>query len=189
MKHFYNTIQGWCTFTDFYKQVVDQAKSDFHIVEVGVWKGMSAAYMAVEIINSGKKIRFDCIDTWEGSEEHIDPKSPFYEPLLLQKDGLYNHFLSNIEPVKDVINVIRKSSLDASLDYEDKSINCVFIDAAHDYDNALKDINAWLPKIKSGGILTGHDIAYEPVKTAVYDALGSGILTIQSQDVWIFKVK
>lgn len=187
MEHIYEKINGWFTFPNFYQQLVSQAKNNYHFVEVGTWKGRSAAFMAVEIINSGKSIQFDCVDTWSGSEEHIDPKSPFYEPLLETPDGLFNHFLSNIEPVKHIINVKRKPSVNASADYVDGSVNCVFIDAAHDYDNVCIDIKKWLPKVKSGGILAGHDIAYEPVRRAVQDTLGDFIDI--GEDVWIHRVK
>ena len=189
MKHIHENIQGWFTFPSFYTQLVNQAKDGYKFVEVGTWKGKSAAYMAVEIINSNKNIEFDCIDTWNGSEEHVDTSSPFYEPLLSTPDGLYNHFLSNIDSVKRVVNPIRKASLEAVSMYEDKSLNCVFIDAAHDYDNVCNDIKAWLPKIKPGGVLAGHDICHPPIKQAVIDILNDEIIAMFEQDIWIHKVK
>jgi hypothetical protein len=143
--------------------------------------------MAVEIINSKKQIKFDCIDTWEGSEEHRDPNSQHYEPVLNEKDGLYNLFLKNIEPVKHIINPIRKPSREAVLMYEDASLNFVFIDAAHDYENVCEDIKAWLPKVKPGGLLAGHDIAHPPIQQALKDVLKQGYRDI-GEDVWIYKV-
>lgn len=188
MKHFYNTIQGWCTYTGFYRSVVEQSKNGFHIVEVGTWKGMSAAFLAVEIVNSGKDIRFDCVDTWLGAEEHLDKQSRFYEPLLEIKDGLYNHFIDNIKPVSHLVNVVRDESVRAAAKYVDRSLDLVFIDASHDYENVCKDIAAWLPKIRKGGVLAGHDIAYEPVRLAVYDSLGSDIKVLSVEDVWVYNV-
>jgi hypothetical protein len=96
MQHFYQNIQGWFTFPSFYTNLVNQSKDGYHIVEVGTWKGTSAAFLAVEIINSGKNIKLDCIDTWLGSPENIDPNSDHFEPLLQEVDGLYNKYLSNI---------------------------------------------------------------------------------------------
>lgn len=189
MKHFYHNIHGWFTFKNFYSELVKQAKDNYHFVEVGSWKGKSASFLAVEILNSNKNIKFDCIDTWNGSEEHLDNESPFYEPLLTVPDGLYNEFIKNIVPVKEIINPIRKTSLDASCMYERASLNCVFIDAAHDYDNACLDIRSWLPKIKPGGILAGHDIAHKPIQNAVQDCLTKNVITLREQDVWIYKVK
>ena len=47
-------------------------------MEVGSFLGKSAVFMAVEIINSGKRIKFDCIDHWKGSEEHCDNENIGY---------------------------------------------------------------------------------------------------------------
>ena len=48
----------------------DKFTGPAHFVEVGSYKGRSTSFMAVEIANSGKQIKFDCVDTWEGSPEH-----------------------------------------------------------------------------------------------------------------------
>lgn len=188
VEHIYHNIQGWFTFPTFYLQLVKQAKDGFHFVEVGTWKGKSASFLAVEILNSKKQIKFDCVDTWNGSEEHLNPSSNFYEPLLQTPDGLYNHFLANIKPVSHVINPIRKSSLEAAPLYSDGSLNCVFIDASHDYENVCLDIKAWLPKVKKGGILAGHDFAYQPIKQALDDTLGLSNVVDHGEDVWVFSV-
>lgn len=187
MEHFYETIQGWFTYPFFYQQLVKQAKTGYHFVEVGTWKGKSAAYMAVEIINSGKKITFDCVDTWAGSIEHLDINSPFYEPLLSIENGLYNHFLENINPVKKSINPIKLTSYEASKTYNDNTLNCVFIDASHEYADVYNDIKNWLPKIKRGGILAGHDFSYGPIKEALKDALSGGYMDF-GEDVWYYKL-
>ena len=150
MKHIYENISGWFTFPELYRNIVLLYPNNSHFVEVGTWLGQSAAYMAVEIINSNKNIKFDCVDTWKGSEEHINEKVIF-------QDTLYENFLSNIEPVKSVVNPIRNTSIEASKLYEDNSLDFVFLDAAHDYENVKNDIDAWYPKVKSGGVLAGHD--------------------------------
>ena len=71
MQHFYQNLEGWFDFDDIYSRMVNGCKEPAHFVEVGSWKGKSTAYMAVEIANSHKDIRFDCIDTWNGSEENF----------------------------------------------------------------------------------------------------------------------
>lgn len=188
MKHFYNDIHGWFTFPDLYSRVVSQFPSGSHFVEIGVWKGKSASYMAVEILNSKKKIQFDCIDTWEGSEEHLDVGGEAFEPnLLTNKDWLWESFLSNISAVKTVINPIRKHSLEAVDLYGDNSLDFVFIDAAHDYENVTKDIQAWFPKVKDGGIIAGHDYTWGPeVKKAADDFFGAkGLPVMEEEGCWI----
>jgi hypothetical protein len=55
MEHFYQEIEGWFTFDGLYQNMVHGSPENSHFVEVGTWKGGSAAFMCVEIINSKKK--------------------------------------------------------------------------------------------------------------------------------------
>lgn len=153
MEHFYNNIKGWFGFQNLYRSEVLKASNNAHFVEVGTFLGCSAAYMAVEILNSNKDIKFDCVDTWKGSEEHIGMND-------INLDTLYEDFLNNIKPVKNIIKPVRMESVIASKLYNDNFLDFVFIDASHDYESVKKDIYAWLPKVKSGGTLAGHDYLY-----------------------------
>jgi cephalosporin hydroxylase len=150
MEHFYQSIEGWFSYEDIYRAIVERAEDGDRFVEIGSFKGRSSAFMAVEIANSGKKIQFDCIDTWKGSVEHQEIDE-------VVNDTLYDTFLKNIDPVREYINPIRMTSLDAAELYEDKSINFIMIDGDHRFDAVCADIAAYLPKMKSGGIMTGDD--------------------------------
>lgn len=156
MEHFYKSInsEDWFGYEDFYKSMVDKFPSGSHFVEVGVWKGMSACYMAVEIINSKKDIKFDCVDTWGYVETSSEIEQKKFE-------NLFEIFNSNIEPVKDKINIVRSLSWDGAQYYEDESLDFVFIDAGHDYDSVMKDLTSWFPKVKNGGVIAGHDYHYD----------------------------
>jgi len=50
---------------------------------------------------------------------------------------------------------MKMTSLQAASLFEDKSIDVVYIDAGHDYENVKQDINLWLPKTKR--YIGGHD--------------------------------
>lgn len=164
MNHFYQKIPGWFSFRGLYEQAVREAQDGAHFVEVGCWKGRSAAFMAVEIINSGKKIRFDCVDTWLGSQEPKHLADP-----SVRNGTLFVEFKHNIAPVRERIGVWRLPSVEASTQYEDNSLDFVPIDAAHDYENVLSDIRAWWPKIKPGGVLAGDDFKFKGVNKAVLE--------------------
>lgn len=161
--HFWRAVPGFFTSRDLYRDMVGQAKFGAHFVEVGAWKGQSAVFMAVEIANSGKKIRFDCVDLWlsRGPNDSDDGKP--------DKFASYEEFLTNIESVAEFINPIRLPSTEAAKLYSDSSLDFVFIDAAHDYENVRADLRAWRPKVKAGGILAGDDFPYEGVKRAVIE--------------------
>jgi hypothetical protein len=150
MNHIYQQPQfgeNWFTYPNLYLEMVEKFPSGSKFVEVGSWKGKSSAYMAVEIANSTKNIEFYCVDTWEGSLEHEE----------MDLSGLYDLFIDNMSPLVNYYKPIRKLSIEASKDFEDNSLDFVFIDASHQYEDVKNDIIHWLPKIKSGGILAGHD--------------------------------
>lgn len=179
MEHFYEKIEGWFTFPDLYRNITKLIKDKAHLVEVGCWKGRSAAYLAVELINSNKSFIFDCVDTWEGSTEHVNQSA-------IINSTLYDEFISNMKPVEGYYNPIKKPSTLAATMYADESLDFVFIDAAHDYDNVKADIEAWLGKVKNGGILAGHDYAWcLDVSNAVNDVLGSNNI-LEQEGCWIF---
>ena len=68
MEHFYESIYGFCDYLGLYKKMVKKFSPGSHFVAIGSFLGKSSVYMAVEIINSGKDIKFDCIDHWKGSK-------------------------------------------------------------------------------------------------------------------------
>lgn len=153
MKHYYENIQGWFSFMKLYSDMVKRFPDGSHFVEVGSWNGKSAVYMGVEIVNSNKNIIFDCVDDWDPNN---DIKN-YTTSNNTTHEKAFNTFLKNIEPLSTIINYKRIDSVSASKAYDDESLDFVFIDAAHDYDNVMNDIISWYPKVKRGGIIAGHD--------------------------------
>jgi len=62
----------------------------------------------------------------------------------------------------DVIQLLIADSVTASRLFADASIDWVHLDARHDYASVKADIQAWLPKVKRGGWLSGDD--YDELK-------------------------
>lgn len=191
MEHFYQNIgEDWMDFQNFYSKMVEHFPDNSHFVEIGSWKGRSSSYMAVEILNSNKKIKFDCVDTWEGSLEHTDVNSPFFiQELVDNKDWLYYEFLKNTLPVRDMINPIRLSSLESAKLYPDRSLDFVFIDASHEYEDVKQDILSWYPKVKKGGYIAGHDYTtFDGVQKAVDEIIiHKGLNWVLEKSYWIHR--
>lgn len=186
MEHIFhqpNFGENWFTFPRLYSRFVNELGNGSKIVEVGVWKGKSLAYLGVEIINSGKDIKVDAVDTWMGSPESPDHAADVY----VKTNTLYQLFLSNIRPISKVVNPIRKPSVEAAKDYADGSLDAVFIDACHTYECVREDILAWLPKVKVGGYLAGHDYSWSnDVKRAVDEILTP---VEETEGCFVFKKK
>jgi hypothetical protein len=73
-------------------------------------------------------------------------------------------------------------SVRASERFADRSLDLVFIDASHLYEDVRDDIRAWRPKVRAGGVLAGHDLHFPGVRRAV-DELVPG-WTRYPQEVW-----
>lgn len=52
--------------------------------------------------------------------------------------------------------IVKKTSMEAAADFEDKSLDFVYIDANHEYSYVFEDIAQWYKKIKKGGIISGY---------------------------------
>jgi hypothetical protein len=179
MNHIYQQPQfgeDWFTYPELYSQIVNKFSSGSKFVEVGSWKGKSSSYMCVEIANSQKDIEFFCVDHFIGSIEHKNDPNIF---------NLYETFKSNMLPVESYYTLLKMSSICAANTFDDKSLDFVFIDASHEYEDVKNDIFHWYPKVKDGGILAGHDYHHDPVKQAV---LESGLKNIKVEyDCWIYE--
>ena len=60
-------------------------------------------------------------------------------------------------PYSSRVHFVREMSFNAVSQFQDCSLDFVYVDAVHDYEGALRDIMDWWPKLKPGGILAGHD--------------------------------
>lgn len=183
-EHFRN-IDGWFTFPGLYAQMVRVAENGAHFVEVGAWLGKSACFMAEAIKESGKRIRFDAVDTWKGS-----PSEPVHREVVARHGGsVFRAFLENLSTagVLDFVTPVASTSLDAVKLYPDESLDFVFIDAEHRDHGCLQDIRAWYPKVKPGGTIAGHDISFPEVRADVEEALGQDFEVDGREDVWIHR--
>jgi hypothetical protein len=81
------------------------------------------------------------------------------------------------------VELIRKFSLEACKEFEDKSLDFVFIDAGHEFTDCYNDIVNWYPKVKENGINIGHDW-YHPSWPGVTKSV---IKIFKTEDIQYFK--
>ena len=180
MDHYFEQIEGWFKFRQAYAEAVAEAQDPSVFVEVGSWKGKSAAFMGVEIANSGKEISLLCVDHWKGSDEDAHKADP-------DRKRLFSLFKENIAPLIKAhvqIKPIRSDSAQAAHLFEDESVDFVWIDAAHDYDSVKADIQAWWPKVKQGGTIGGDDLPMVGVNQAVTELFPQAERVSESGWMW-----
>ena len=57
----------------------------------------------------------------------------------------------------DRIHLVRNFSVPAASSFEDASFDWLYVDALHTHDAVLQDLEAWWPKLRVGGLLSGDD--------------------------------
>jgi len=90
-----------------------------------------------------------CVDKWQPYHGYTDHT---HKTTL---DGFYNDAKARLAPYPVFMH--REWSLEAAKEFEDGSLDFVYIDANHRYEYVVADIAAWLPKVRSGGCIAGHD--------------------------------
>lgn len=171
MEHFHETIDGWFDFADLYAaQVAKAPKTGAHFVELGSFLGKSAAFLAVEIANSGKAITFDTCDSFVGIDrEHVpdDAQWASYQALLAAHGDLETACRQHLARVAEWVTIKTGDGVALSAGYADESLDFVFLDDDHSTAHVLRELDAWWPKLKRGGTLAGHDLDWPEVSRAV----------------------
>ena len=175
MEHYWLDLPGpvWFSGADIYRRYVQSVTGPSVAVELGAWKGRSTSCMGVEIANSGKPIRFFAVDHWLGTagEQEVESDSD------RRAGQLFELFLRNIEPVAKHVNVIRSDTVTAASQFENGSVDFLYVDASHSYEGVLRDLVAWFPKVRTGGLIAGDDWCFmtgreRSVRDAITDFFG-----------------
>jgi len=129
--------------------------------EIGGHKGNTTA----KVLSGCPNLKLIVVDKWED----IVP-DPHGEKIGCEEDNMEeikSIFDKRTHSFKDRLTVLRGDSVEMASKVEDNSLDFVFIDADHRYESVKADIRAWVPKLRPGGMLSGHDIDYPSVLRAV----------------------
>lgn len=122
-------------------------------VEVGSWMGEYAESI-LKITNPEKLY---LVDPWTAHKSNYTYKDSMWEIKTQEEmDEKYEGVLRRFNDRPEV-KVIRKTSVEAAKDFEDDSIDFVYIDGDHSYESVVQDFDAWFPKVKVGGKIFGDD--------------------------------
>lgn len=158
MPHYFETVDGWFPFKAAFDTIVADLPKDrpSTVVEVGTWVGRSTAYLGVEIVNSGKPATLVAVDHFKGAAEITTERRVAMVP---ESEAIFRRNLAPVaNALGDRFRVLVSDSAAAASAFADGSCDVVWIDAAHDYDSVSKDLDAWWPKVRPGGLFAGDDI-------------------------------
>lgn len=145
-------------------------KPNFVVAEVGSYGGISSEVLALHCE------KLFCIDSWED----------------WSGDGTIYKAMEEFDQMRSNYNHIEKLHMngsDALEKFQNNFFDLVYIDASHWYDDVIKDIEGWLPKVKKGGYLVGHDYKEGiDVFYAVNDYFGKTHSIVRYPDtIWLIK--
>jgi len=159
----YEEIDGMFGYEDVFSEVIASLYKGerLKIVEIGAWLGRSSFYL---VEKNHEIADIYIVDRWEGTLGGVSNPEAGDASVA---------FMENMKKWHGHFTPIRQDSAKAAENFKDGELDFVFIDADHDYNAVCKDIDAWMPKVKVGGILAGHDYnIYQGVNDAVRDKVG-----------------
>ena len=156
-------------------------RTDLKVVEIGVEYGgyLDIYYPQLQPVTS----EFYCVDLWstEGNDDYFRNRDGQVErghKRVIERYG------SNPK-----VTLCQGASVERAKEFEDEYFDWIYIDADHTKEAVLDDITAWYPKLKKGGIISGHDCFCEPTNEAYafFDVEGAleEYFADVVQDIWM----
>lgn len=173
-------------------------KKEYHIItdlikkmnlrkgcEVGVAYGGQSIYI---LTNSPLEILYSVDPYKHFSEKDYDDTMNFPQDYF---DVLYFKVKSKLADFGERSVLVRMPSIEAAETFENDSLDFVFIDANHSFEAVTEDLEAWVPKVRLGGLVSGDDYA---VFSSTRDAINLFAINnhvkihVQGNKWWFIKI-
>lgn len=118
-------------------------------LKVGVELGVEQGDYAEQLCTENLGLRLHCVDAWRpyrGYREHVG---------IEKLERFYAATQERLKPYDAIFH--RAFSVDAAKEFPNGFLDFVYIDANHTLPHVIADLNAWVPKVRTGGIVSGHD--------------------------------
>lgn len=146
-------------------------------VELGAHVGETTAYL----LGNCPKLNLTVVDAFQKQPWNNGPQDYMHWNF----DAIRERFLNRASPFfeEQRLVLLQEWTREAVKGIPDGSQDFVFFDADHGYEATCAEILRWAPKVRSGGMLFGHDYDWDSVRRAVADTLGN-INHWEPDNVW-----
>lgn len=167
--------------------------TDLRVVEVGVCRGV----LSNHLLKHRPRLHLIMADWWTpvaADSEAYAWSLANGEPCNVQSPEQVADNMRAAQAVADRYagraTLIHAPSVEAANQVPDASQDMVFLDADHRYSSVVADIAAWLPKVKPGGWLAGHDYNTPGIGSEVAKAVRDSGLSIETGQfyTWFHRV-
>jgi hypothetical protein len=120
---------------------------------IGAEIGVKEGYFSNRILTKWKGKMLLMVDPWK----HMTDWSSDINVIDSEMEEVYKKAMIAVNEFEGRFKVLRMTSEEASKHVDDESLDFVYIDANHDYSHVCEDLFYWYPKVKKGGLMSGHD--------------------------------
>lgn len=114
--------------------------------------GVAEGFHSHDLLVNGIEKLF-MVDLWEHQPKmRGDGNNPQY-----WHDNNFSQAKRRVKEYYDKVVILRGKSIEMANRVEDESLGLLYIDADHSYNGVMGDLNAWVPKVRIGGVVAGHD--------------------------------
>jgi GR25 family glycosyltransferase involved in LPS biosynthesis len=165
----------WADKMEDYHEIKHRADLPFLLKKLGITGpsielGVAQGWFSGDLLDRGVEFLY-CVDFW-GHIPGIRGDGNFPQEW---HDKNYEMTVEHLSKHKNV-SILRMMTVEASREFPDNSFALIYHDADHSYQGVKKDIEAYWPKLKPGGIMAFHDAFSDSptygVKKAVEDFIG-----------------
>jgi predicted O-methyltransferase YrrM len=164
----------------FLYRLASQIPPDATVIEIGSWIGHSTCIIGVAL--RGANARCYAIDAFTGATT-IPREVSYYKNFLakvsstLSQRELFDRHVARFNLQDKVVAIAADSAQAAALLPPGlPAADLLFIDGGHALDVVRKDIELYVPLVKSGGVVVFHDFSSEcGVPTAVWEEIQRGV--------------
>ena len=121
---------------------------DNKMIEIGSYMGESTHIFG----SCGLFTEINCIEPFSGTENFNDKNNHTWEEVWEEYD-------TNTRQFKDIVKLHEDYSYDEKVlsKFNDDEYDFVYVDGNHSFESTRQDFELYIPKIKSNGVLGGHD--------------------------------
>lgn len=180
---------------NYSREIFQPLASGIRYAEIGVYKGLYAKgvkrYAPKEMY---------LIDPWKAPPpEALIPLDFVGDAAGSLENAISGYYVGGIEKALeeaypqvlaefgDMLNckIIRKSSADAYQDFEDGSLDVIYVDGNHRYDYVLADLERWSSKASAGGYLILNDCYVSPIGKKQHMSVLEAVSTFTKLTDWV----
>lgn len=129
-------------------------KHGMSVAEIGCFDGATSRHAIVPVYES---IGTYYVVDWFKGTVTPDWASSFGEHVYKPDKNVRKDFEKNLAGFESCYQIIESTTDQAARLFDDESLDICFIDADHSYSAVSRDLDLYLPKVKLGGIICGHD--------------------------------